>query len=126
MLKAHIRNSMECLMKATAFRLVVILVAAGPLALVAQSPRDDPGLRRLENEIAHVSTLSGGRVGVGVVHLESGRELFVNGAERFPMASTYKVPIAVALLTRVDSGKLRLDSMITLQPSDLHPGSGTI
>jgi len=36
------------------------------------------------------------------------------------------VPIAVQLLTRVDKGELRLDQMIQLQPSDLHPGSGTL
>src|SRR5262245_8486910 len=42
------------------------------------------------------------------------------------MASTYKVPIAVQLLTLIDSGKVRLDSMIALAPSDLHPGSGTL
>src|SRR5207253_5771493 len=69
---------------------------------------------------------SGGKVGVGIIHLETGRELFVNRDEAFPMASTYKVPIAVQLLTLVDSGRLRFDSMVTLRPSDLHPGSGTI
>jgi len=42
------------------------------------------------------------------------------------MASTFKVPIAVRLLTQVDRGQLRLDSMIALRPTDLHPGSGTL
>jgi len=68
----------------------------------------------------------GGKVGVGIIHLETGRELFVNGAEPFPMASTFKVPVAVELLTRVQAGTVRLDSMITVRPSDLHPGSGTL
>ena len=86
----------------------------------------DPNLRRLESEIGRLSTISGGRVGVGIIHLETGRELFVNGAEPFPMASTFKVPIAVELLTRVQAGTVRLDSMITVRPSDLHPGSGTL
>ena len=36
------------------------------------------------------------------------------------------MPIAVQLLTRVDKGELRLDQMIQFQPSDLHPGSGTL
>src|SRR5437867_4881936 len=108
----------------------VVFAAAAYVAcaasLDAQTGRDDPGLRRLEQEIAHLSTSSGGKVGVGVIHLETGRELFVNRDESFPMASTYKVPIAVQLLTLVDSGRLRLDSMVSLRPSDLHPGSGTI
>jgi len=105
---------------------VALTCSINVAAAGAQAGRDDPGLRRLEQELAHIATFSGGKLGVGVLHLESGRELFFNGDEAFPMASTYKVPIAVQLLTLVDSGRLRLDSMITLRPADLHPGSGTI
>jgi beta-lactamase class A len=95
-------------------------------AVPAQAQSTDPGLRRLETEIARLGAISGGKVGVGIIHLETGRELFVNGSEPFPMASTVKVPIAVELLTRAQNGTVRLDSMITLRPSDLHPGSGTL
>ena len=86
----------------------------------------DPGLARLEQEIARLAPLAGGTVGVAAVHLESGREVYFNRVEPFPMASTYKVPIAVQLLTRVDQGEVRLDSLIALTPADLHPGSGTL
>src|SRR5213593_4583488 len=86
----------------------------------------DPGLGRLEQEIARLAPLAGGTVGVAAVHLESGREVYFNRVEPFPMASTYKVPIAVQLLTRVDQGEVRLDSLIALTPADLHPGSGTL
>ena len=86
----------------------------------------DPGLARLEAEMTRLATIAGGKVGVAAVHLETGREVVLNRGEPFPMASTYKVPIAVQLLTRVDSGSLRLDSMVTIRPSDLHPGSGTL
>jgi beta-lactamase class A len=65
-------------------------------------------------------------VGVSAYHLESGRRISLRGGERFPMASSYKVPIAVELLRRVDVGEITLDSMVTLKPSDLHPGSGTL
>ncbi|MBC7896610.1 MAG: class A beta-lactamase [Cytophagaceae bacterium] len=108
--------------------LVTLTVAVGlsldPTPLSAQS--GDPALERLRSEIQRLSTAARGKVGVGLIHLESGRELFVNGDEGFPMASTVKVPIAVQLLTRVDRGQIRLDSMITVQPTDLHPGSGTL
>ena len=86
----------------------------------------DSGLRRLEREIARLAKEAGGVVGVSATHLETGRRVSLNGSERFPMASTFKVPIAVQLLTRVDQGEIRLDQMIQLQPSDLHPGSGTL
>jgi beta-lactamase class A len=102
----------------------VLAWALVPAAVQAQ--RNDDGLMRLQREIVRLSAISGGKVGVGVIHLESGRELFINADEPYPMASTYKVPIAVRLLTLVDSGKVRLDSMIAIKPSDLHPGSGTL
>ena len=86
----------------------------------------EPGLSRLETQIAELAKVSGGTVGAAIVHLESGRAAYLNRAQLFPMASTFKVPIAVRLLTQVDRGELRLDSMITVRPGDLHPGSGTL
>ena len=102
------------------------LTAALLVAVSAQAQTSDPGLARLESELKRLSAIAQGTVGIGIIHLESGRELFVNGSEPFPMASTYKVPIAVQMLTKVDRGTARLDSMITVAPSDLHPGSGTL
>lgn len=86
----------------------------------------DPGLQRLEREIGRLAELAGGTVGVAAIHLETGREVYLNPGERFPMASTYKVPIAVQLLTRLDRGEVRLDSLIALESGHLHPGSGTL
>ena len=102
----------------------LLLLSIQASAVLAQ--RADPNLSRLEREIERLAQLGGGRMGVAAVHLETGRSVYLNRDERFPMASSYKVPIAVQLLTRVDRGELRLDTMITMQPSDLHPGSGTL
>jgi beta-lactamase class A len=107
-------------------RLVFALLATLCLANQGLAQATDPNLRLLEAEIGRLSAISGGKVGVGIIHIESGRELFVNGNELFPMASTFKVPIAVELLTRVQAGTVRLDSMITIRSTDLHPGSGTL
>jgi beta-lactamase class A len=65
-------------------------------------------------------------MGVAAVHLESGRRAFLNGDEPFPMASTYKVPIAVELLKRVDDGKLDLARMVAVERHDYSPGSGLL
>jgi beta-lactamase class A len=90
------------------------------------SPTTNAALQRLEREIGRLAKTAGGVVGVSATHLETNRRVSLNGEERFPMASTYKVPIAVQLLTRVDKGEIRLDQMVQLQPNDLHPGSGTL
>lgn len=111
---------------------LVFMLAAAPFAAPALRAQEaaaataEAGLERLEAEISRLAELAGGEVGVAAVHLETGRELYLNRAERFPMASSYKVPIAVQLLTRVDQGEIGLDSMITVEPGDLHPGSGTL
>ena len=86
----------------------------------------DPGIERLRNEITRLSRPAGGSVGVAAIHLESGMEFYINKDEKYPMASTYKVPIAVQLLTRVENGEISLNDMISLVESDLHPGSGTL
>lgn len=62
-----------------------------PFLLISQSTQLD----HLKNEITRLEKLSGGTVGVGVIHLESGTELMYNNDQHFPMASSYKVPIAV-------------------------------
>lgn len=104
--------------------LLLFIAAMTPIPTSAQCV--DPGVSRLEAEIARLAALAGGTVGVGAVHLETNRRVYLNGGEAFPMASTYKVPIAVQLFTRIDRGEIGLDTMIALRPSDLHPGSGTL
>ena len=101
---------------------------ASPALLGAQAARTgaESGLRRLDRQITELARISKGTVGVAVVHLESGESLYLNKTESFPMASTFKVPVAVEVLHRVDEGDFTLDSMITIRPGDLHPGSGTL
>ncbi|HZY79286.1 MAG TPA: class A beta-lactamase [Cyclobacteriaceae bacterium] len=81
---------------------------------------------RVKAEIERLSVVGGGKLGVTAIHVESGKIFSQYGSDPFPMASTYKVPIAIQLLTRVDSGKLSLDQMVEITRADLHPGSGMI
>ena len=104
-------------------------VAVGLIVLLQSAPavaQTDASLARLERAMARGATIAGGLVGATAIHLESGRKVSLNGDQPFPMASTYKVPIAIELLTRADVGTLRLDEMIDLVAADLHPGSGTL
>ncbi|HSB12175.1 MAG TPA: class A beta-lactamase [Blastocatellia bacterium] len=113
------------------FSVLLVLFSGGVVfaqtpAVTKSHPAGDASLQRLEREIARLSKVSGGVVGVAAIHLETGRRVSLNSAERFPMASTFKVPIAVQLLTRIDKGEVKLDQMIEIKQNDLHPGSGTL
>lgn len=90
------------------------------------TPQPDVPRQRVEQEVARLSQLSGGVLGVTAIHVESGKRISQNAQVRFPMASSYKIPIAVQLLTRIDSGKLSLDQLIEVTRNDRHPGSGMI
>lgn len=90
------------------------------------APQSRAGEAPLEAEIGRLAQTAGGTMGVAVRHIESGREVHFNRGMRFPMGSTFKLPVAVQLLALVDEEKLSLDKVIALRPGDLRPGSGTL
>jgi beta-lactamase class A len=111
----------------TVFLVSFLSLSTSCLAQVpSTSPAADVPLQRLQGEFARAAKSAGGTLGVSAVHLESGRRVGFHSAERFPMASTYKIPIAVQLLHQVDQRTISLDRMIDLQASDFHPGSGML
>jgi beta-lactamase class A len=59
-----------------------------------------------------------GVVGVAAQDMAGGTQVFLNGDQAFPMASTYKIPIAVALLSKVDAGELSLTDMIEIDDDE--------
>ena len=80
----------------------------------------------LEREFARFGEMSGGTMGVAAVHVETGRTAWLNADEAFPMASTYKVPIAVRLLRMVDGRQLALEQRIDISMEEYSPGSGML
>lgn len=73
----------------------------------------------LTDRFAAIANASGGRVGVCVQAIEGGAAHELNGGERFPMQSVYKLPIAMAVLDQVDRGTLRLSQQLPLQAGDV-------
>src|SRR5687767_1835556 len=61
-------------------------------------------------------------IGIAAIHLDSGKRVSQRALDRFPMASVYKVPIALEVLHRIDAGTLRLDRVITIPPKEFAPG----
>jgi beta-lactamase class A len=95
-----------------------------PPAVVRASGDTSPG--SLEAAIRRAAAASGGRVGVAAVHVETGRRVSLRGAEAFPMASVFKLPIATELLTRVQAGRVRLADSVDVRVADLRPGHSPI
>ncbi len=86
----------------------------------------DPALTRLEQQLDRVARTTDAVVGISATHIESGRTVSLRGGEAFPMASAFKLPVAVQIMTLIDEGKLTAEKMIPLGPVDLHPGSGKL
>jgi beta-lactamase class A len=85
-----------------------------------------PSLARLRAAVAAAVDLPVGEMGVEIEHLETGARVEVRGGIRFPMASTFKLPLLVALFRQIDEGKIRLEDRVSLERTDIHIGSGRL
>ncbi|HYI39812.1 MAG TPA: class A beta-lactamase [Allosphingosinicella sp.] len=61
----------------------------------------------------------GGRLGVAAIDTGSGRELRFDGDSRYSMASTFKLPLAAALLDLADRGELSLEEKLPIPSGKL-------
>ncbi len=107
-------------------RLKLIATAFALATLTAPAARAAEPIAALEAEVARLSVPAKGVVGVAARRLDSeGPRLSVNGGQSFPMASTFKVAVAGAILTKVDRGEISLDRMVIVDPN-LHVASEII
>ena len=72
----------------------------------------------IQAEIARIARPAKGIVGVAAWRLDGrGERVLVNADQPFPMASTFKVAVAGAILGKVDRGELALDQLIRVDPN---------
>jgi beta-lactamase class A len=74
-----------------------------------------------EAEIARIGALSKGQVGVTATHLGNGLSLAVAEDAMYPPCSTVKMPLAVAVLHKVDRGELSLAELVEVRESEMNP-----
>ncbi|CAJ1454647.1 unnamed protein product [Effrenium voratum] len=82
----------------------------------------------LEAEFQRIAEGTSGTVGIAV-SLLSQEKTELTGLrthELFPMASTFKVPLACVVMRMVDSGDLQLNDELELTLSDVRPGTGVL
>jgi beta-lactamase class A len=94
---------------------VLLTILSSPAAAAATAP----DIAALTARLEQIIRASPGEVGVALTHVESGARLSIHGDQRFPMASVYKLPIAVEALARVAEGKLELSRQVTFGPNDI-------
>jgi beta-lactamase class A len=73
----------------------------------------------LTERFAEIAATSGGRMGVCAQVIEAGPAQDLNGGERFPMQSVYKLPIAMTVLAQVDRQALTLAGLVHVTASDV-------
>lgn len=98
------------------FTLLLFVLVLSSSSAIAQ--KDSP--RTL---IEQISEKAKGDVGVYIANLENNDTISFNGNSHFPMQSVYKLPLALAVLDRVDKGVLSLDQKIFVKKSDLLPNT---
>jgi beta-lactamase class A len=107
----------------------VVLLWGGVAPAAAADAASPPSANGDAAKVAErVESIADGLVGeIGFAATISGTDTVIslNGDEPFPMASTFKVAIAVAVLTRVDEGELRLDQLVDVTP-DMYVGGGKV
>lgn len=81
----------------------------------------------LQEELDRIADSANARVGICVTCIdEPSLRAGVNGQGRFPMASTFKVPLAILVLRLVDAGVIRLDDSVDVKLTDVRPGTGVV
>lgn len=68
----------------------------------------------------------GGRLGVHILDSQSGRRIAYDDDSRYAMASTFKLPLAAALLWQVDHGAFPLTRTLPIDKADLLPTSPVV
>ncbi|HEY5646855.1 MAG TPA: serine hydrolase, partial [Pseudomonadales bacterium] len=92
----------------------IMLLVCSATALPARADA-----RSVVAEIERHAQATGVTIGVSALHLQSGERVQVNADRRFPLASTYKVPMAAYALHLVGEGRLNPDKLIEVRPEDL-------
>ena len=78
-----------------------------------------PAFAQKKGTLARLREESGGRIGLAVYDSGTGRRYFDDAEARFAMCSTFKVPLAAAVLARADRGEIDLRREIRFGEADL-------
>ncbi|WP_046114983.1 serine hydrolase [Aquincola tertiaricarbonis] len=118
---------MRCLPRALLRLWIGALALATACSLRAGEPAaaaEPAWVPRLQAELAQVAQRHSARIGVYVRDLDSGASASFQADRPWYLASTVKVPVAIAVLRGVERGDFGLDTPLTLRAADLVDGAG--
>ncbi len=99
--------------------------AADAPSATLTAPASAPAwVQPLERSLARVEADSGVRIGVYVRDLDTGASASLHGTEPWYLASSVKVPVAIAVLRGVERGDFTLETPLTLRAADYVDGAG--
>ena len=99
-----------------------LLIACTAVAVASSAyaaERADKALKRIQKRV-------GGRVGVHVLDSQSGKRIGIDDDSRYAMASTFKLPLAAAILWQVDRKAFPLEREMPVSKSDLLANSPAV
>ncbi len=85
-----------------------------------------PLMSRLQNTIERLVERAGCEAGIAVRHVERDERLEINGAQRFPACSVFKVPVLVEAFRQAAAGEFSLLNRWQLSNDDKSVGSGVL
>ncbi|HEX6637418.1 MAG TPA: class A beta-lactamase [Steroidobacteraceae bacterium] len=98
---------------------ILALALAAACAAPAEAASAQRTLKAIHKRI-------GGRLGVHILDSQSGRRIGHDDDSRYAMASTFKLPLAAALLWQVDHGAFPLTRTLPVGKDDLLPHSPVV
>jgi beta-lactamase class A len=79
----------------------------------------DPNNAILRAQLESLIKSFNAKVGIAMMSLEDRDTLTINNNHHYPMQSTYKFPLAMAVLQQVDKGKLKLNQKMHINKTDI-------
>ena len=97
------------------------IASAGLLAATAgaHAIRLSPPFASTTKALTDLERTCGGRLGVAILDTATGQTTGHRRGERFAMCSTFKLPLAGAVLREIDQGRLRSDQWVAYGKSDM-------
>ncbi len=86
----------------------------------------DPSMAKLRAEIVKASKEVKGQMGLYMRHIESGKQISIEGDKIFPLGSVFKIPLVVEVLRQADQGLISMDEKLKLEVRNYCIGSGIL